>query len=120
MKFHSVALSILVFGALGFANVESDNSAINKRDKKNDYALTADKQGASKADIRISSEIRKSLLSDNSLSLYAQNIKIITVNGLVTLKGPVKTLMEQKSLTDKAKNVAGVSKVVNQTDLMTK
>lgn len=122
MKFSIFVLTVLAIVGGSFvdvhAAVEADNSAINQREQKNSYALTADKHGTSEKDIKISSEIRQALVSDSALSLYAQNVKIITINGEVTLKGPVKTESEKKALGNKAKNVAGVSKVLNRTEVV--
>ena len=114
-------LVLVVFSLVGVAHsaIEVDNSAINQREQKNSYALTADKHGTSERDIKISSQIRRALVSDSSLSLYAQNVKIITVNGEVTLKGPVRSSVEKKALAIKAKNVAGVLKVLNRTEVVT-
>ena len=119
VKFQLLILITLSLIGAAQAAVEADNSAINQREQRNGYALTADKHGISDQDIKISSEIRKALVGDNSLSLYAQNVKIITVNGEVTLKGPVKTSTEKKALANKAKNVAGVLKVLNRTEVVT-
>ena len=52
-------------------------------------------------------------MGDDSLSLNAQNVKIVTSNGNVTLRGPVKTEREKESIEAKAKQVAGVHRVTN-------
>jgi len=61
--------------------------------------------------------IRKALMADKSLSTAAKNIKIITVNGLVTLRGPVKTPQERENILAKAQEVAGMDKVDNQLEI---
>ena len=118
MKFKATMISSLFIVAVVYAAVEADNSGINKRDGKNNYQSTADKHGTSSSDIKISGMIRQSLVSDNALSINAQNVKIITVNGQVTLKGPVKSKLEHDQLTEKAKKITGVSKVINQTEIL--
>tara|TARA_B110001454_G_scaffold219204_1_gene252251 strand:- start:67120 stop:67446 length:327 start_codon:yes stop_codon:yes gene_type:complete len=102
----------------GLAAVNADNTEVNKRDRQN-QEITADKHGTSEKDIKISAELRQQLVNDKSLSVYAQNIKIITVNGEVTLKGPVKSVQEQRSVVSKAKKVSGVSNVLNKTEVVT-
>ena len=56
-------------------------------------------------------EIRKSIVDDKSLSTYAHNVKIIAQNGQVTLKGPVHSEEERRSIESKATEVAGAGKV---------
>ena len=54
-------------------------------------------------------------MADKTLSTYAHNVKIISQNGIVTLKGPVRSDDEVRSIMAKAVEVAGGSdKVVNQ------
>ena len=100
------------------AAVSADNTEVNKRDQQA-QEITADKHGTSEKDIKISADLRQALVNDKSLSTYAQNIKIITVNGEVTLKGPVKSVQEQRTLVTKAKKVAGVANVLNKTEVVT-
>jgi osmotically-inducible protein OsmY len=58
--------------------------------------------------------IRKAVVSDESLSTYAHNVKIIAQNGKVTLKGPVRSEEEKRTIEAKATEVAGAGNVVNQ------
>ncbi len=91
-----------------------DNSKVNERDKNSDQA-TADNQKINAADRELTAKIRKAVIADKSLSTYAHNVKIISQNGTVTLKGPVRSVEEVKSLTAKAAEAAGgMDKVVNQ------
>lgn len=86
-----------------------DNSAQNDVQQK-----TADQQLNNKSDIQITQQIRKAIIADHSLSMYAHNIKIITRNGAVTLKGPVHTLQEQQAIMTAAEGVVGAGKVMNK------
>jgi osmotically-inducible protein OsmY len=86
-----------------------DNTKVNK-----DRGMTADQQKENKSDREITRQIRKALVADKSLSSYAHNVKIITTNGTVTLRGPVRTEDEKSSIESKAKAVAGVSDVKNE------
>jgi osmotically-inducible protein OsmY len=91
-----------------------DNSKVNQRDRNSGEA-TADNQKMNAADRALTAKIRKAVTSDKSLSTYAHNIKIISQNGTVTLKGPVRSDDEIKSLMAKASDAAGgPGKVVNE------
>ena len=81
-----------------------DNSA---RNKDHNTTPTADQQSATKSDRDITRDIRRSITSDKSLSTYAHNIKIITQNGAVTLKGPVNSDEEKQTVASKAAEVVG-------------
>jgi len=76
-------------------------------------AETSTSQSENKADLEISAAIRKSVVDDKALSVNAHNVKIMTDNGVVTLRGPVKSDDEKKTIETKAKQVAGVTKVNN-------
>lgn len=86
-----------------------DNSANNKQ-----HDVTADQQSSAASDRAVTQKIRKALIADKSLSTYAQNVKIITMNGAVTLKGPVKSDEEKQQVASKAAEVVDASKVDNQ------
>ncbi len=118
MKIRILIIISFMFSLSGLAAVNADNTKVNKRDRQN-QEITADKHGTSEKDIKISSDLRQLLVNDKSLSVYAQNIKIITVNGEVTLKGPVRSVQEQRALISKAKKVWGVSNILNKTEVVT-
>jgi hyperosmotically inducible protein len=79
---------------------------MNKGDA-NKAATTADQQKMNAADADLTKKIRKSVMADKSLSTYAHNVKIITQNGKVTLKGPVRSEDEKQTVATKAADVAG-------------
>src|ERR1700734_1604640 len=83
-----------------------DNTKTNQGDA-NKGATTADQQKMNAADRNITKEIRSSIMKDKSLSTYAHNIKIITQDGKVTLKGPVRTEEKKAGLAAKAAAVGG-------------
>jgi hyperosmotically inducible protein len=83
-----------------------DNTAVNKRDRTPGEA-TADQQKMNAADRDTSAKIRRTVMADKSLSTYAHNVKIISQNGTVTLKGPVRSDDEVKSIVSKATDVTG-------------
>jgi len=93
-------------------NPASDNSAMNRGDQSS-QAPTADQAGNTMSDRDIMKKIRHEIVSDKSLSTYAHNVKVISQNGKVTLKGPVNSDQEKQSIEAKATNVAGDGNVVD-------
>jgi osmotically-inducible protein OsmY len=75
---------------------------------------TADAQKNTSSDMDTTQRIRKSIIEDKSLSTNADNVKIITRNGTVTLKGPVDSDTEKAAIEAKAVEVAGKENVVNK------
>ena len=90
-----------------------DNSKTNQGDA-NQGAVTAQQQKMNPADRNITKQIRSSIYKDKSLSTYAHNIKIVTQDGKVTLKGPVRTEDEKAGIEAKAAAVVGADNVTNQ------
>jgi hyperosmotically inducible protein len=89
-----------------------DNSKTNQGDA-NKGAMTADQQKMNPADRNITKQIRSSIYKDKSLSTYAHNIKIITQDGKVTLKGPVRSDDEKANVEAKAAAVVGITNVTS-------
>jgi hyperosmotically inducible protein len=98
------------------ASSELENTERNVRDKDN-TTLTPEDQKETKKDIKITAHIRKAVVKDKSLSIDAQNAKIITRSGVVTLRGPVASEAESKTLQKIAKKTRGVVKVDNQLEI---
>jgi osmotically-inducible protein OsmY len=96
--------------------VEPDNSGRNVRDRDDQTKTPAD-QSENEADRTITQNIRQALTADDSLSTNAKNVKIITNDGTVTLRGPVKSEKEKTDIEAKAKQVAGVKRVDNQIEV---
>ena len=96
--------------------VEPDNSGRNVRDRDDQNKTTGD-QSENEADRTITQNIRRAVTADDSLSTNAKNVKIITNNGMVTLRGPVKSEKEKAEIEAKAKQVAGVKSVDNQLEV---
>ena len=88
----------------------------NERDRNNATKTPGD-QSESEADRTISQNIRKAVTADDSLSTNGKNVKIITVDGVVTLRGPVKSEAEKTNIESKAKQIAGVKNVENQLEI---
>ena len=68
-------------------------------------------------DRNITKQIRSAIYKDKSLSTYAHNIKIISQDGKVTLKGPVRTDDEKTSIEAKAAAVVGEGNVTSQLEV---
>jgi hyperosmotically inducible protein len=93
-----------------------DNSKTNQGDASKG-AVTAEQQKMNPADRDTTKQIRSSIFKDKSLSTYAHNIKIITQDGKVTLKGPVRTDGEKAAIAAKAAAVVGAENVTNQLEV---
>ena len=102
----AVCLFVPVFGT---AQAAPDNTKQNQ-----DHATTADSQSNASADRATTAKVRKAIMADKNLSTYAHNVKIITSNGQVTLKGPVKSEEEKQQIASDASSVVSVENVINQ------
>ena len=115
-KTSALALAFLLSASWvpAHAQVQPDNTKVNKQDR-NAGAVTADQQKENASDRDLIAKIRKAIVADKSLSTYAHNVKIVSQNGTVTLKGPVRSDAEVQTIVAKATEVAGSSyKVDNQ------
>lgn len=95
--------------------VDRDNTAVNKRDRDSG-AKTPFDQNENKLDIGITADIRKRVV-DTKMSVNAHNVKIITQDGKVTLRGPVKTADEKSQIEEIARSVAGANNVDSQLEV---
>jgi hyperosmotically inducible periplasmic protein len=82
-----------------------DNTKVNERDRAPTY--TPMDQSNDALDLRMTQQIRQSLVGDDQLSMDAKNIKVITQKGFVILRGPVKTDAEKQRIEAMALGVAG-------------
>jgi len=85
---------------------DADNSRVNKRDRNN-ATLTPMDQGSSASDRAITQQIRKDLMNDKTLSFTAKNVKVITIDGKVTLRGAVKSEAERSAIEAAARRATG-------------
>jgi len=122
MKIQRVVLA-MAFGAASFGvfaqapdsgGVKPDNTKVNKRDRAAGEP-TADQQKNNRSDVDLTKSVRRSIMDDKSLSTYAHNVKVISQNGTVTLKGPVKSDAEKSAIVAKAASIAGgAANVIDQ------
>jgi osmotically-inducible protein OsmY len=92
---------------------EPDNTGINKRDADTALTKTPGDQGQSKAEVDTTAAIRKRV-TDMDLSTNADNVKIITENGKVTLRGPVESDEEKQTIERLAREIAGEGNVTSE------
>jgi hyperosmotically inducible periplasmic protein len=98
------------------ASPAADNTKVNERDRSQNEP-TADQQKENRSDRDITQQIRQSIMKDKSLSTYAHNVKVVTQDGQVTLKGPVRSEDEKKAIEAKATEVAGDGKVTSELNI---
>src|SRR4029453_7619986 len=115
-----VVMSTLALGAAWAEQPQTapDNTGKNVRDRGE--TLTPMDQGGSAGDRELTAAIRKSIVDDDSLSTNAHNVKIIMVDGVVTLRGPVKTPAEKAAVAALAQKAKGVKRVDNQLEVEAK
>jgi hyperosmotically inducible protein len=112
---NGVLCGLVASTVAGFAQQRTapDNSKRNQQDQNTDRP-TADQQSENAADRQLSQQIRQAIVGDKSLSTYAHNVKIITQDGQVTLRGPVRSKEEKRIVESKAAEIAGAGKVTSE------
>jgi len=123
VAFQMLALALMMTLAPRLARAQDssttpapDNTKVNDRDRSKAES-TADQQKENRSDREITRDIRRSIVQDKSLSTYAHNIKVISQNGMVTLKGPVRSEEEKTAIEGKAAEIAGKDKVTSQLEV---
>jgi osmotically-inducible protein OsmY len=121
-----IILSLLCFSAIAFPAMAADdkkstpapadNSARNEVDRSGKTKTSGD-QSNSNADVQTTAAIRRAVVADGSLSMTAKNVKIITANGVVTLRGPVLTAAEKAAIAKHARDAGGKAKIVDQLEV---
>ena len=118
----SALLTAALLSPVGFAAGDStaqkatqkpDNTAVNYRDRSV-MELTAQDQPNSERAAETTRRIRAELTTDSTLSTYAKNVKIIVIDNLITLKGPVNSDAERMKILKTAGNMAPGYKIENQ------
>lgn len=133
----NISLGILMGALLGVAPLSSadeakrdpvggadrarpaDNTGVNKRDRAATEP-TAEQQKNNRSDLELTRLIRRAVVTDKNLSIYAHNIKIIAQNGTVTLKGPVRSEEEKQLIEKKAVEIAGAAQLRNELEVAPK
>jgi osmotically-inducible protein OsmY len=95
----------------------ADNSGKNVRDRDAETVTPGDQSKGSDADVKTTQAIRKAVVADDSLSMNAHNVKIVTLDGVITLRGPVDSSAEKAKIGQIAMQHAGANKVTNQIEV---
>lgn len=93
-----------------------DNTKINTRDRGSATTAAGDQKGH-RSDLETTRQVRRLVAKDKALSTYAHNVKIITKEGIVTLRGPVRSQEEKDAIKSKAAQVAGEANVVDKLEI---
>jgi osmotically-inducible protein OsmY len=109
-------LSLFTLSAVAQDTPDADNTQKNERDRSGETQTSGD-QSNSKDDVNTTAAIRRAVVKDDSLSAMAKNVKIITANGTVTLRGPVKDEAEKAKIAELAQSAAGNAKIDNQLEV---
>jgi osmotically-inducible protein OsmY len=94
---------------------DADNTGRNVRDR-DDAAVTPTDQGSGQ-DLEITRAIRKAVVAQDDFSTNAKNVKIITLEGIVTLRGPVESIDEKMKIGQLAEQAKGVRRVSNELEV---
>lgn len=95
---------------------ENDNTGKNVRDRDM-TTRTPEDQSETDADRIVTKNIRQSIMADDSISMNGKNVKIITIQGVVTLRGPVANDREKSIIQKRAAAIQGVKRVDNQLEV---
>lgn len=107
-----LCLSAFTLSAIAQNTPAADNTGKNERDRSNQTKTSGDQSNSSE-DVKMTAAIRRAVVKDSSLSTMAKNVKIITADGVVTLRGPVKSEAEKAKIAELAKSSAGNAKKVD-------
>ena len=110
-----ICISTLALSAVA-QETKPDNTGKNERDRSGETKTSGDQSNSSQ-DIKITGDIRRAIVKDNSLTNTAKNVKIITAGGIVTLRGPVNSAEEKSKIEQLATAAAGGAKVDNQLEV---
>jgi hyperosmotically inducible protein len=94
-------------------SIAPDNTKSNREDPSN-QANSADRQKDDKSDVQLTKRVRQSVMADKNLSTYAHNVKIVSMNGTVTLNGVVRSAQEKSEIVAKSAAIAGGEHVVDE------
>ena len=116
LTFTSIAAMSFTSLAADESKGDADNTKKNERDRSGESKTSGD-QSNSPEDLKITQSIRQAVVKDESLTMTAKNVKIITAGGQVTLRGPVKSTEEKTKIETIATATAGKGKVDNQLEV---
>jgi osmotically-inducible protein OsmY len=106
----ALAVPLVAYAADNAADVHrapADNTGKNVRDRDDTKLVPTDQEHGSDADVELTRKIRQAVVADDKLSTNAHNVKIVTLNGVATLRGPVASGAEQTRVVELAAQAAG-------------
>ena len=109
-------LSLFALSALAQDTPAADNTSKNQRDRSGETRTSGDQSNSSE-DVQITAAIRSAVVKEDSLSSTAKNVKIITADGVITLRGPVQNEAEKAKIAELAQSAAGNAKIDNQLEV---
>ncbi len=115
-----LATPAITWAATNDTRPKADSSARNEVDARRNTVTPLDQLRGNKSDVEFTRRIRELIVGDSSLSMMAHNIKIVTINGVATLRGPVESKMERERIADLAKLVVREKQLRNKLEVKTK
>jgi hyperosmotically inducible periplasmic protein len=104
-----LCVCVFTLAAIAQDTPAADNTKKNERDRSAETKTSGD-QSNSREDVEVTAAVRRAVVGDHSLSMTAKNVKIITANGIITLRGPVKSDAEKAKIAQLAQSAAGQRK----------
>jgi hyperosmotically inducible protein len=114
-----LALASLILAGGCDKKADGSNAADKTKMNERDRGPTPFQQGNSRADVDTTQKIRQAIMADDALSYDAKNIKIITADGVITLRGQVKSQVERTKIDELARRHAAGNRVDNQLEVPT-
>jgi hypothetical protein len=105
-------------GYAGEQPPDADDTGVNTRDADGGTVTPMDQSNEAR-DLEVTRQIRDAITSSDSLSTDAQNVKIVTDDGVVVLRGPVESEQEKSLIVSIAMRTPGVSRVDDQLEIAT-
>ena len=97
------------------ARPDADDTARNTRDRGEDTRTPLD-QSNEERDLEVTRQIRAQIV-DGDFSTDAENVKVITEQGVVTLRGPVESDEERQAIVEIARRYAGNARIDDQLEV---
>jgi hyperosmotically inducible periplasmic protein len=111
-----LSVSVFTLSAIAQETPAADNTRKNQRDRSGETRTSGDQSNSSE-DVQITAAIRSAVVKEDSLSSTAKNVKIITADGVITLRGPVQSEAEKTKIAELAQSAAGNAKIDNQLEV---
>jgi len=95
------------------SQIGAPDSATKNAPAPDQPIITTEKQSNEKCDVDVTTRLRKEVMAQKGFSTNAQNVKISTENGMLTLRGPVDNENEKKVIGSLARKCSGATKISN-------